>query len=178
MLSRMTAAAPAVTVSFLTLAFAQLWHVFNMQAPGAALLRNTIVRNPYVWGALGLCTGLLLAAIYLPRLAAVLRLVAPGTAGWLLVLAMSVIPVLLGPALRRSGGTGHRRMTRENAPRFDGMGIALSGAYHNTHRREWYAFTVQRRPQNLDGATVRLAHLHVSAHAAGRCGDAAESHSL
>jgi hypothetical protein len=30
----------SVTVSFLTLAFAQLWHVFNMRSHGAHLLRK------------------------------------------------------------------------------------------------------------------------------------------
>jgi Ca2+-transporting ATPase len=38
----------AVTVSFLTLAFAQLWHVREYTSN---LLRNDITRNPFVWGA-------------------------------------------------------------------------------------------------------------------------------
>jgi Ca2+-transporting ATPase len=49
------AQARAVTISFLTLAFAQLWHVFNMRDHGSHPLRNDVVRNPYVWGALALC---------------------------------------------------------------------------------------------------------------------------
>ena len=40
-----------VTVTFLTLAFAQLWHVFDMRHPRSAVLRNEISRNPWVWGA-------------------------------------------------------------------------------------------------------------------------------
>ena len=47
----------AVTVTFLTLAFAQLWHVFNMRHPRSGLLRNEVTRNPWLWGALLLCMG-------------------------------------------------------------------------------------------------------------------------
>ena len=41
-----------VTVTFLTLALAQLWHVFNMRHPTSGLLRNEITRNPWIWLAL------------------------------------------------------------------------------------------------------------------------------
>jgi Ca2+-transporting ATPase len=90
----------AVTVSFLTLSFARLWHVFNMRAPGTHFVRNGIVRNPYVWGALALCTGLLLAAVYVPGLSMVLQLVDPGRSGWLLIAAMSLVPVFVGQVLK------------------------------------------------------------------------------
>jgi Ca2+-transporting ATPase len=56
----------AVTISFLTLAFAQLWHVFNMRESGSGFFRNEITQNPFIWGALALCVGLLLLAVYLP----------------------------------------------------------------------------------------------------------------
>ena len=46
-----------VTVTFLTLAFAQLWHVFNMRNSRSGILKNEITRNPMLWGALVLCTG-------------------------------------------------------------------------------------------------------------------------
>jgi Ca2+-transporting ATPase len=86
----------AVTVSFLTLAFGQLWHVFNMRSPSASLVGNVVVRTPYVWGALGLCTALLLAAVYVPAVAEVMSLAAPTPAGWALVLAASLVPLAAG----------------------------------------------------------------------------------
>jgi Ca2+-transporting ATPase len=92
----------AVTVSFLTLAAAQLAQVFNMRGPGAGVLRNEVTRNPYVWGALALCAGLLLGVVYLPALAGVLGLEAPGAEGWSLVLLLSALPLVLGPVLRAS----------------------------------------------------------------------------
>jgi Ca2+-transporting ATPase len=86
----------AVTVSFLTLAFGRLWHVFNMRDDDAPLLRNEVTTNPYIWGALVLCTGLLLLAVYIPGLAGVLGVVNPGWQGWGLILGISLIPLVFG----------------------------------------------------------------------------------
>ncbi|HEX6317484.1 MAG TPA: cation-transporting P-type ATPase [Burkholderiales bacterium] len=78
----------AVTVSFLTLALAQLWHVFNMGA----------LRNPWVWSALALCVALLAAALYLPALADVLHLSPPDAGAWLVIAGFSVLPLAAGQA--------------------------------------------------------------------------------
>ncbi|WP_372717057.1 cation-translocating P-type ATPase [Immundisolibacter sp.] len=86
----------AVSVSFLTLALAQLWHVFNMRPAGSSRWRNPVTRNPYVWAALVLCLGLLGLAVYLPPLAGVLQLVPPDTQQWAVILAASLMPVLPG----------------------------------------------------------------------------------
>lgn len=86
----------AVTISFLTLAFAQLWHVFNMRDRNSGLLNNAIIRNPFVWGALALCSILLLATVYIPILAQVLNVANPGANGWLLILVMSFLPMVVG----------------------------------------------------------------------------------
>lgn len=96
--------ARGVTVSFLTLAFAQLWHVFNMRDHDAGVLRNDVVRNPWVWGALGLCTGLLLVAVYVPQLANILSVERPGAEGWALILGMSLTPALVGLGVKAVGG--------------------------------------------------------------------------
>ncbi len=87
-----------VTISFLTLAFAQLWHVFNMRDVKSGLFRNEITANKYVWGALGLCSVILLAATYLPGISEVLSLEAPDLKSWMLILGMSLVPLLLGQA--------------------------------------------------------------------------------
>ena len=94
-------AGEAVTVSFLTLALAQLWHVFNMREDNRHWLRNEVTGNAWVWGAVVLCLALLGAAVYLPALASVLSLAPPRFAGWLLVAGASVIPLLAGPLARR-----------------------------------------------------------------------------
>ncbi len=86
----------SVTISFLTLAFAQLWHVFNMRERNSGFLNNGIIKNPFIWGALALCTVLLMLALYVPFMANILRLANPGFIGLALVLAMSLLPLLGG----------------------------------------------------------------------------------
>jgi len=86
----------AVTVSFLTLSAAQLWHVFNMREPGSGRLRNEITRNPWIWGALALCAGLLVASVEIPPFARVLQLEDIDSRGWSLVVVASAMPALLG----------------------------------------------------------------------------------
>jgi P-type Ca2+ transporter type 2C len=90
----------AVTISFLTLAFAQLWHVFNMRGASSHVLRNEITGSRYVWGALGLCAALLVTAVYLPGLAGVMSLTDPGPSGWLLVLLCSALAWIVGQGAR------------------------------------------------------------------------------
>jgi Ca2+-transporting ATPase len=85
-----------VSVSFLTLAFAQLFHVFNMRGRSSGLFVNAVTRNAYVWIAVALCSALLLFAVYAPPLASALRLEAPDLEGWILVVVASVAPLLFG----------------------------------------------------------------------------------
>ena len=85
-----------MTVTFLTVAFAQLWHVFNMRHPTSGLFRNEITRNPWIWAALALCTGILVTAAYVPSLSEMLHLVAPDIEMCGIVLAMSLAPLILG----------------------------------------------------------------------------------
>jgi Ca2+-transporting ATPase len=89
-------ASEAQTVSFLTLAFAQLWHVFNMRSAHAHPLWNNVTKNRYVWGAVVLCVGLLLVAVYVPILAEALSVTPPTLSGWGLALGASFIPLIAG----------------------------------------------------------------------------------
>jgi Ca2+-transporting ATPase len=85
-----------VTMSFLTLAFAQLWHVFNMREPGSGLLRNEVTENPYVWGALGLSALLVVATLYLPGVSLALKTTPIDLESWAVVLGASLLPLLVG----------------------------------------------------------------------------------
>jgi Ca2+-transporting ATPase len=89
----------AVTVSFLTLAFAKLWFVFNLRDRTSTLWHNPIVRNPFIWGSIVLCIGLLLLAVYLPGLAALLDTEPPRLEGWALVGGLSLLPFLVGQVI-------------------------------------------------------------------------------
>jgi Ca2+-transporting ATPase len=83
-----------VSVSFLTLASAQLWHVFDMREPGTRAVRNEITRNPWIWGALALCVALLLSAAYAPGLREVLDVRDPGWRGWAVIAGLGALPTL------------------------------------------------------------------------------------
>ncbi len=86
----------AVSVSFLTLAFAQILHVFNMRGARSGMLKNEVTRNVYVWGAIALCTLIILAAVYIEPVANVLGVVDPGRGGWTLIAIMSLLPLAAG----------------------------------------------------------------------------------
>ncbi len=86
----------AVTISFMSLALGQLWHVFNMRKPESSVVSNEITRNGYVWGAIVLCLGLLAGALYIPAVADVLQLQPPTARGWLLIAGGSFLPLLAG----------------------------------------------------------------------------------
>jgi Ca2+-transporting ATPase len=86
----------AVTVSFLSIAFSRLWHVFNMKDVQTPLLRNQVTANKFVWGALGLCVVLILLAVYVPGLSDILGTARLPVTGWLLVGGWSFVPLILG----------------------------------------------------------------------------------
>ena len=87
----------AVTISFCTLALAQLWHVFNMRDRGGGVFSNEITRNIWIWVAVVTCLVLIFAAIYTPMLSNVLGLVNPGSDGWIVIAFMSLLPLFLAP---------------------------------------------------------------------------------
>jgi Ca2+-transporting ATPase len=87
-----------VTVTFMTLAFAQLWHAFNMRHPRSGLMRNEVTRNPWLWAALLLCAVLLAVPPYLTPMAEVMLLTPPTAAMWATILGMSAAPLIVTQA--------------------------------------------------------------------------------
>ena len=83
-----------ITVTFLTLAFAELWHVFNMRLARSDFWENEVSRNPWAWGSVILCAAMLMVAIYVPPLAQVLGLVRPDLSMWTIILGMSMAPFI------------------------------------------------------------------------------------
>jgi Ca2+-transporting ATPase len=110
----------AVTVSFLILMGAQLGHVFNMVSPRSGFIYNEVTRNPWIWGAVILCVGLLVAAVYVPILSEVLGTEEPGREGWMLVLTLSLAPVLVGQSVRAISQI-RRRYGRQADPERGGI---------------------------------------------------------
>ena len=82
-------------VTFITLAFAQLFHVFNMSSPHSKLLVNEVTKNKFVWLAILICTGLMLLVFAVPQIRVVLGLaVLPGKV-WMVSMLAALLPLLL-----------------------------------------------------------------------------------
>ncbi|NLS07888.1 cation-transporting P-type ATPase [Rhizobium sp. P32RR-XVIII] len=90
-----SSATEATTVSFITIALAQLWHVLNMRSRGSGFWRNTVTENRFIWLAVVLCLGLLFAGVNAPFLAGPLAIAPIGKAGWTLAGACSLLPVVV-----------------------------------------------------------------------------------
>lgn len=90
----------AVTLSFLTLAFAQIFHLGNARSPDAVLSYARSTSNPWALGAVALAGSLQLVALYVPWLREVLGLVRPSVAEWGVVLGLAAVPAVVGQALQ------------------------------------------------------------------------------
>ncbi|MGI9336499.1 MAG: cation-translocating P-type ATPase [Gammaproteobacteria bacterium] len=90
----------AVTVCFITLAFAQLVHVLSMRDADSHPVVNEVTRNRYVWGAVVLCIGLVLAATHWRVLRDVLHLEPLGVQAWLLAGIAALGPWIVSEAVK------------------------------------------------------------------------------
>src|SRR5688572_24373083 len=90
----------AITIAFVTLALAQGFHLGTARSDGPVLSWVRIRANPWALGALGLVIALQLAAVYVPALASVLRVVPLTSADWVLVLPAALLPAVVGQAVR------------------------------------------------------------------------------
>ncbi len=85
----------ANNVAFLTLAFAQLFHVFNMASAHSKLFVNEIIKNAFVWLAISICAGLMIIVFAVPQMRLVLGLNSLTSNLWVVAIVASVIPLLL-----------------------------------------------------------------------------------
>jgi Ca2+-transporting ATPase len=106
----------AVTVAFLTLAFAQLWHIFDMRSSKSPVFVNEVTGNGYAWGAVALCVSLILLAVNAPPLAKALRLANLGASEWRVVLVASALPLIAAQAIKVIAHWRWRRGREAGAP--------------------------------------------------------------
>ena len=90
----------AMTIAFLTLAAAQLLHVFAVREPGVRLRDSGSLRNPWVWASLALCGGLLALALAVPVLARALQMEPLDARGFAVVALATALPFAFGEAAR------------------------------------------------------------------------------
>jgi len=90
----------AVTMSFMTVGLAQLFHVFNSRKERGALRLREWLSNRYVIGAVVLTVALQLAAVYMPGLNTVLKTAWLGATDWLIIGVCSLVPLAAGQVMR------------------------------------------------------------------------------
>jgi len=92
--------ARARTVAFMTLAFAQIFHLGNARSVGPVLALHRLLANRYALGALVLSVGLQVAAFSIEPVASVLQLVPLTRDEMLLVAGLSVVPAVVGQVIK------------------------------------------------------------------------------
>ncbi|MFC5283481.1 cation-translocating P-type ATPase [Pedobacter alpinus] len=95
-LCRVYVAADAIiinNVAFITLAFAQLFHVFNMSSIHSGMLKNEVTKNKLVWIALLLCFSLVFIVYVFPASRTALNLEFIPIKAWLIALLASMLPL-------------------------------------------------------------------------------------
>ena len=85
----------ATTMAFMTLALAQVFHAFDARSQNRSIFTSRLFTNGWLWGAVGICLILQVAAVYLPLLQTVLHTVPPTTSEWGVIAACSLAPVVV-----------------------------------------------------------------------------------
>ncbi len=90
----------AITVSFVTLALAQLFHLGTARSREPVLRPRRAFSNPWALGAVALVLVLQVLAVYAPPLVAVLDTRPLTWREWVVVLGFSLMPALIGQLIR------------------------------------------------------------------------------
>jgi P-type Ca2+ transporter type 2C len=87
-------------VAFITLAFAQLFHIFNMSSAHSNSVVNEVTKNKFVWIALLICTMLMLLVFAIPQMRLVLGLELLSAKAWLVSILAALIPLVFFQAYK------------------------------------------------------------------------------
>ena len=85
----------ANNVAFITLAFAQLFHVFNMASVKSKIFVNDITKNKFVWLAIIICSGLMALVYVVPQMRLVLGLSVLPINIWEVCIVAGFLPLLV-----------------------------------------------------------------------------------
>jgi P-type Ca2+ transporter type 2C len=103
----------AVTMSFLTLSLAQLFHLGNARSRHAVTSRRAVLSNRYALGAVALTLVLQILAVHFAPLARVLGTTSLSPRDWLIALLLGAVPAVIGQLLK---SVGQGTVSREPAP--------------------------------------------------------------
>ncbi|GAA4449684.1 cation-transporting P-type ATPase [Nibrella saemangeumensis] len=94
------------TITFYSLSFAQLLHVFNLYSGHGHFFRNEITTNKFIWWALVVCVVILVLTYYVPFLSQVLSIQPMTNQALLLIAAAGIFPVIVIQVIRKLTGLG------------------------------------------------------------------------
>jgi Ca2+-transporting ATPase len=100
------------TMAFLTLAFAQVAHVFNARSQRRSVFTGRLFTNGWLWLAVLVCVVLQAAAVTVPLLRRVLHTVNPDAREWGVIVVCSLAPVAIVELVKLSA----RRFPRGGVP--------------------------------------------------------------
>jgi Ca2+-transporting ATPase len=95
-----TASARASTMSFMTLALAQTFHLGNARSEEHVLTIGQALANPVAVGAVVLVVFLQVLAVHFPPFAETLHTEPLGARDWLVCLSLALVPAVVGQAVR------------------------------------------------------------------------------
>ena len=82
-------------ILFFTLLFSQILHVFNMNATGSGFFKSEIVRNKYVWYAVGACLILLFISYQVTVIREALDIYRMSSEDWMIAIGMSFVSLVI-----------------------------------------------------------------------------------
>jgi Ca2+-transporting ATPase len=104
----------ASTLAFLTLAFAQIFHLGNARSAGPVLSVRRALSNPLALAAVALALALQLLAVEYPPIAEVLRVRPPDPWDWIVAIALGLVPAVAGQTVKAARAM-HREPSRRAA---------------------------------------------------------------
>jgi P-type Ca2+ transporter type 2C len=82
-------------MSFFTIAFSQLFHVFNMRDDHSNIFKNDISKNLYVWIALIICSLLMYMTLMFESIKNIMKLEYLSFVEWQVVMMFSILPLIV-----------------------------------------------------------------------------------
>lgn len=113
----------AMTIAFMTLALAQIFHLGNARDTEPVLKWERATANRWALAAVALALGLQLFAVYFPPLGGLLGVVPLAARDWLVIVPLALIPALVGQVVAWRG-TLHRKSVDLERPARERRGAA------------------------------------------------------
>jgi len=90
-------------LAFYTLVLGQLLNVFNVSRRELPFFVNEVTKNPWIWGAIAICTAITALAYFVPPMARALSLVPITWGQFMYVFIFGLGSLLLAQLLKRTG---------------------------------------------------------------------------